>query len=227
MRTLSLFIFIGLLLTIIRGCKKKSDAEIVYSIYSKKADSVLRLSNSKINTFFYNKSYHAVASYNSAQNINKIKGKLIGRSYGHYFDFDVYGKLVRYDYKVGDSIHHSYEISRAKRDEIYNEIGTPIVDVFFYGDVIKKDLNDRYTLYFSTFPRRKLKVLISFDGINYSELILKESKLMPFLEETDLTLGIKHNGIVYLNIEAGEPIIELFGLAPEKFFSDTLSLYED
>lgn len=229
---MKILLFIAILFLInvfFSGCKKTTNAMIIYSEYAS-FDSLKRNKKNADTFIFNNGRYLVKISYDTIRNLDRIDGTLFGRPYGHSFKMDILGRffhentegnLTSYKYLSGDGLHFSYEVKFNFQSKEYKETGGPLVDYVNNESKYKDSL--KFTLNFSTFPRKNLDVLYSLDEKNYYKLNLVKSKLMPYLYEADIVVEKKQHNI-FVKTEANGLVFSLYNLPDEKTFRDTLSL---
>jgi hypothetical protein len=212
-----------LLLIIFVSCKPLSEDAFVqkqYTEFSKNKNS------SKINDTIIIRGSNLITKilYQFAEpdkSLKSIKSWLQNNPspYGHYFRF-INHDLKDYYFLCGDDSCNSYELKTTAKRENYSEKGSAFVD-FFPPSEIKDSLND-YTLLFSSFPRNKVSCSYISNG-TAKVLELRESKLFPFLLETNLICSRSEleKGIV-LKVTADELVFSLPGLKHFRESIDTL-----
>jgi hypothetical protein len=204
------------------SCTAPSKQKLILNEYAKHADSVQQTNNIRSRLFFFDRqSYIAQVEFNSSQEVNKINGQLVGREYGHFFDFTSPGELDEYKFKLGDGLHHSYEIIFSEVSRKYIEKGSSLVDCF-KNESLSESLATKYTFLFSAFPRRRLRISYSFGDNIYKDLSLRESKTMPFLYEGDVLIDSSKYSKVYFEISASQFVFDLNGLPPSIKVNDSL-----
>lgn len=212
-------ILILLITLLILGCKTEATYKTILKEYVGDSDSAHKKNKLLDSLYYYQNAYVVGLKYNNKSILREINGNLIGRSYGHYFEFDSYGTLDNYKYKVDNNLH-DYQISYSNDSSRYFEVGSPFVD--YWRDESKEtDSTIKLVCFFSRFPRRKIKIFVSSNGIKYNGIASKKSKVMPFLEEVELSLPV-HLKNVFFKIEAEHLIYNWKGLIEKRNFSDTL-----
>jgi hypothetical protein len=103
--------------------------------------------------------------------------------------------------------------------DTFIEKGTPFVDHM-------KNESDsalsKYSLLFSQFPREDLSVSISKNGVDYTNIKLEDSKLMPLVKEADIYIDSTVFKL-YLKIDASKNSIRS-GMKDSRSFRDTIFL---
>ncbi len=203
-------------------CKTESSYQTILKEYERNSDSVHR-SNSLDSFYFPKGKSMSVIRYNDKKVVREINGLLLEKSYGHYFKFDVYGTLYKYEFRVGDGAkHYSYGVRYINDSIFYSEVGSPFVDSWRDESIDVKD-SMKLVCLFSMFPRQKVKVLVSINGVEYNSIPSKKSPVMPFLEEVELTLPLNTKR-VFFQIETDNLLYGWKGLLGKRNFLDSLSL---
>jgi hypothetical protein len=209
-----------ILVLLISSCRSEATYKTIIKEYVNDSDSTHKSSSYQDSLYYYKKSYVVGFTYNNASIIRKIDGQLTNRPYGHYFEFDNYGTLESYKFRL-DNNRYSYQISYDIDSSRYLETGNPFVD--YWKDESKAtDSTINILCFFSKFPRREINIFVSINGVDYNKVASQKSKLMPFLEEVELSLPI-HQENVFFKIESDNLIYNWKNLIVKRYFTDTLS----
>lgn len=218
-------ILILLLLFYLFSCKSKSHADFISSEYNKYKASP----EGKVDSIVFPKyGYVAYLDYDTTGRLYKIEGVLKNKKYGHFFKLNIFdklppknfsGALTQYYFQLDNGRHYSYEIKFNFQDNKYYESGSPFVDYIIDTPSLKDSVNT-YTLLFSTFPRKEIEVLYSFDDLTYKMAELQESRMMPFLYETKITS--EANKVCYIKTKSRNMVFNMKNILNEKEIKDTL-----
>ena len=201
-----------------QSCKSKNDNEKVYLEYTHFDSSYSNNSSKKFDTIVFKNFSTIYFIYNNTNDLVKIKARLDSIRYGHFFEFEDQGELKNYYYLVGDDLHNSSEIKSDQGLKRYVEKGSPFVDYMKNSadSGIKK-----YSLIFSTFPRKNLQVSYSLNGKDYQPVELHKSRIMPLLKEADIAVD-ENSKKLFFKITASELFLELTEIKDSRMFYDTL-----
>jgi hypothetical protein len=217
MKTKRIFLSVFILLTL-NNCKTPNDNDVILNEY-KNFDTLSNiLYNSHqgmIDKITYNNNVTVFLEYNPQKGLEKIQSYLSNHMIGHYFSFKDNGKLKKYYYLL-DSLTSCIEINFDSQKKI-TERGSPFIDNI---ENETEDTVNKYTLLFSQFPRKKLSVYISYNGVKYDTLKLTGSHWMPLLQEADIHTNNKTD--IFLKIKASELLIGLDGLNDSRLIYDTI-----
>ena len=217
------------------GCKRKTDAQFIFSEY-KTSDTFHNAKNLRPDTIFYIKGYEAYLKYDGNGDLYKVYGRIdfdTSDYYGHVFTFDTLGRrannselgrLISYMYLGSRWSPYSYAVKFNFATKKYKEIFTPFLDFFIY-DFTDKDSVLKYTLHFAAFPRSTITASYSYDNKNYTDLALYKSNYMPFLDQVDLEIN-RNVDHIFLKTEAKDLELDLPGLSNTRIFFDTVKLYK-
>jgi hypothetical protein len=208
------------------SCNGNNSRTPILKEYQRKSTRTTKHSSGATVFRFYNEKYMATfLSYEDHKKVQRvIFGKLLGKTYGHYFIFDDKFQLKKYKFDVGDNKHHSYEISNI--NDGYFEIGNPFVD-FWKDESYPSQDSTLYILFFSKFPRTKVRAFYSNDSLRFQQLSLVESSVMPFLLESKLILPNKKQTSIKFKIEAQHLFYGLKELQDKKIFFNSANLNAD
>lgn len=206
---------------VFNACNSVSPNQIIRDEYKKFSDSIKNVNEFSEYLFFNNVRYVCTLRYNDNKSLRTIDGQLMGRSYGHFFKFDTYGTFDKCEFRTGNANYYNYGIRYLNDSLGYSEVGTPFVD--YWVDESQSSVDSiKVHCYFSTFPRKHLKVFGSSKGGEYTHLNLEKST-MPFLESFSIQLP-STDKMFYFRIEASNIIYPWKGLTSNKIFIDSLSL---
>lgn len=211
-------IIVFILAFLFLSCKEKKDNEVIYSEFVNFDSLHNGNKRLKLDYIVFNKNLSVFFGYNKDENLIRIRVTLNKRQYGPYFKFDASGTFERYYYMLGDSLHNSLQIEKDSLLNKYIEKGNQFVDYMANTDdsSIKK-----YSLMFSEFPRKKLDVSLSLNGLEYNKIGLHNSKLIPLVKEANVNVQ-KYTKIIFLKIVASEPYFKINGIKDSIIFYDTL-----
>lgn len=213
------------------SCNTKRDSETLLNVYENfYSDSSNHKSNHSDSLHFFKNQYSVYLEYDTFDKLSRIEGFLLKKKYGHSFKMNTFdnlppqnfsGKIIKYNFEVSDGSNFSYGLVYNFQTNQYEEIRTPFVDYIVHkSNYDNKDSLNKYSLFFSTFPRRKIEVSYSLNGNTFEKLDLKESKIMPFLEEGELWLSKRKKCIIKTN--ASGLIFNLPPLQNIRNYTDTI-----
>ncbi len=167
---------------------------------------------------YFNRQYLGI--YDKGNEQKRVYGRLVGKKYGHRFNFDNQDLLNRYIFDLDDGNHYSYGIELSKSN--YLETGYPCVDRSIERSYKSKD-SVLQIFFFTTFPRAKVKAFYSYNSTTFTPMELKESPVMPYLKEARIVLP-KTLKSINLKVEAEGLIYSLTGLQEKRLFFETEAL---
>ena len=235
MKTLIALIAVLFIIHFEFGCKRKTDAQFIFSEY-KASDTFHAAKTLRPDTIFYSKGYEAYLKYDRNGDLCDVYGRVgwdTSEYYGNVFIIDTvqrkaknheHGRLISYMYIGTRWSPYSYAVKFNIATKKYTEVFTPFLDysIYTFSD---KDSILKYTFNFSGFPRSTIKASYSYDNKNYKDLAVFKSNFMPFLEQVDLKIN-RNVDHIFLKTEAKDLELDLPGLSNTRTFFDTVKLYK-
>lgn len=193
-------------------CKPRNELKNIFEAYRISQEMLQGVPHQKYDTIEYSRDSKVYIEYFNKGGVKKINSTVLNNKFGHSFTFNEKEGLEKYYFLI-DSVNAKIMIE--KEGENFYEKSKILMDYWPYSDTGEK----KFSLVISKFPRKQIRAQMSYDGLKYTPLLLKESKLLPLLMETDIRkVGKK----IFIKLEASDLALKLNGISPSKYETDTL-----